>query len=430
MVNYKKLVVYLISFFIIYTPTLTFASAAEKWELVANTYDRAKNVVDVTARKVGQTAANSSVYKVQVPVNAATLGSSVKSMLGMGLAVAAITALVEGVGWIIENGVVKKLAPNSNADSNPQYYWISQASSVEYAPSLSVACPKHSNFGGGKGSDLVSIDYERPDFVYCNYRSTEYPDLPNMNSRLFAARINNPNHNPDITPTYVPVSDTELGNEVLGKGTEPNSNPNPTPDIISDAYNPNHPTEGGQEADTALDVAPPQPETPPKGDTKPKPNVDTDGDGVPDTYDPEKPNVGEEFELPAFCSWAVTVCTWYTQYKEDSKKTDKHREEQEKPFFEKVKDWFDWTQKDRENTDDQIDISTPTQPDIDTNINFNSSCPAPITLASFSYHGSSQNWQVDFSQLCDSFSTFVKPVVIAMGAFSAVLIVSGVRTNE
>ena len=83
-----------------------------------------------------------------------------------------------------------------------------------------------------------------------------------------------------------------------------------------------------------------------------------------------------------------------------------------------------------EQTDTELEIPEIEQETTDTNISFDDSCPAAITLANFSWHGFSQNWQVDFTDFCDSLRTFVKPIVIAMGSFTAVLIVAGVRSDE
>lgn len=429
----KKFFVFLLSLTICLTPTFTFASAAENWELVEKTYDRSKNVVDVTARKVGQNAANSSVYKVQVPVNASTLGSSVKTLLKGGLAVAAITALVEGVGWIIDEGskVIKK--PVGEPDL-PQVstYWLFSGFPSDYnnyiqygGATAEKACERIAHFYPHWGGKIVSVDVSANQATcYFNEQKTRYQ---------YVTPRKNEWKDPNYEPQFAPVSDVELGNEVLGKGTEPASKPDPHPGIITDAYNPNNQTEGGKETDTALDAAPPQPDTPPKGDTKPKPNVDTDGDGVPDTYDPEKPSVGEEFELPAFCSWAVTVCTWYTQYKEDAKKVEKHREEQEKPFFQKVKDWLDWTKEEPEKDDSNNDVDVKQPEPFDMSVfskdrfSVSRQCPVP-EQHTISLSGVSVNFAFDLSPICQVLN-LAKPALVACSYLYAAYIVIGAARN-
>ena len=52
-----------------------------------------------------------------------------------------------------------------------------------------------------------------------------------------------------------------------------------------------------------------------------------------------------------------------------------------------------------------------------------------IVLADFNFHGIPIHWELDFTAWCDSLSTYLKPIVIAMASFSAVLILAGVREN-
>lgn len=435
----KTLLIYLISFVLIYTPTLTFASAAEKWELVAQSYDRAKNTVNVEARKIGQAAANSSRYKVEVPVNSATLGSSVKTLLKGGLAVAAITALVEGVGWIIEEGS-KIMKPDPTQPPNYQYIYKIDGLTYSYSSYTDASYQYFLKLNKKDPSTYDKYISSSPDPDCGKYWSNSYwcgitikfssshsnPDAEPSETSVSVQKVVNPDFDESQQPRFIPVSDTELGNEVLGKGTEPNSSTAPQNDIINDAYNPNNPTtEGGAETDTALDAAPPLPDTEPSGNSKPKPNVDTDGDGVPDTYDPDKPSVGEEFELPAFCSWAVTVCEWYTQYKQDSKKAEKHREEQEKPFFQKVKDWLDWT---KEESPPDKDPEKPEIKDPDLSIGvtnyiqFGSQCPVDRQIP-LSMGGQTLNLVISYQPLCTVAQQF-RPAVILMAFLAGAFIIT------
>lgn len=169
------------------------------------------------------------------------------------------------------------------------------------------------------------------------------------------------------------------------------------------------------------------------------------GEGTTTTETTTNPETGEvstkdktdlALEFPTFCGWAPTIC---------------QAAQTVISFPQTLTNWWDtantkanewalaiseaWAEvkeltEVNEQTDTELDIPDIEQETTDTNISFDDSCPAPITLANFSWHGSSQNWQVDFSQLCDSLTTYVKPIVIAMASFTAVLIVSGVRTDE
>jgi hypothetical protein len=116
-------------------------------------------------------------------------------------------------------------------------------------------------------------------------------------------------------------------------------------------------------------------------------------------------------DFPVFCSWAPSMCVL----------ADKVQQA--------ITDAREWV-KESETTDTELEIPEQEQQETDTNINFNGSCPAKITLVNFNYHNNQQNWEVDFTEWCSAVTTYIKPIVISMGAFSAVLIVSGVRINE
>lgn len=420
----KHLIKILVCFCLVYTPFFANANTAEKWTLVENVYDQSKNVAKVTARKVGQQAANSSVYKVSVPVNAVTLGSSVKSLLGLGLAVSAITALVEGVGWIIDNGIIYK--EEEIPDIGYEYYWaVSLNSSAKKYNSANNACNDFNKNGMYK--PVFSHLVLRNDFatVDCYLTYTEGRDGTFLN--ITYNRYKNPIYDPNYTPRLYPVSDTEVGNEVLGKGKQPNSSTSPNTAIISEAYNPNNSTEGGKETDTALNNANPEPETPPKGESETVKEKDENGQ--------ETGKETSTFELPNFCEWAPAVCEFFQVQKQDNQdiKDNQNKDlEQNKTFFEKVEDWFDdwanFTKDDLEN-DNELDIPEQELEGTDTNISFDNSCPAPIKVP-LSWNGNSINFDFSFDLFCQSFGTYLKPIIIALGAFHAVLIVSGVRINE
>ena len=138
------------------------------------------------------------------------------------------------------------------------------------------------------------------------------------------------------------------------------------------------------------------------------------GEIAPPTTNPDTGEVKPgsiSLDFPVFCSWAPSMCVL----------ADKVQEA--------ITDAREWV-KESESTDTELEIPEPEQQETDTNINFNGSCPAKITLVNFNYHNNQQNWEVDFTDWCSAVTTYIKPIVISMGAFSAVLIVSGVRINE
>lgn len=218
----------------------------------------------------------------------------------------------------------------------------------------------------------------------------------------------------------VPVSETDIGNEV-------NNSPQ-APQVLPDIYNPNNPAGGKAPQDTsdALDRAVPVPETDPTGSTEVNPET---GKGT--------------FKLPAFCEWASVMCAWYQKYQEDSKKTDQHREQEkdvwsqektardeektarqeekqhrddEKSFWEKVTDWFDWT---KEEPDDKQE---PEQPEIDdkgifsrtfdTVFSLSKQCPPdlPWSIDAYYFKGS---YSINLNWLCMIFTFLGYPLVLA-----------------
>lgn len=119
-------------------------------------------------------------------------------------------------------------------------------------------------------------------------------------------------------------------------------------------------------------------------------------------------------QFPSFCSWASIMCDWYTWTKTtyDSVVTA-------------VTDFLT-----PNNNDNTVDLQDP-QPD-DSNFSFSlpSACPAPVQLIDSSFMGVPINWQYDFADFCTILSDYVRPILIAMGAFIAVLILGGVRTTD
>lgn len=175
-------------------------------------------------------------------------------------------------------------------------------------------------------------------------------------------------------------------------------------------------------------------ETKPADEAEAEKANEAQGQSKPNEANPEATDISLEF--PVFCSWAPTICEaaqvvisfpntltgWYT----DTKTKAEEWAASIADSWAAVKDWAT-TEKPEEPT--ELEIPQPEQQTIDTDVYFNASCPAPYTLASFTAFGSSHNWTIDFSDMCSAITTFVRPVVIAMGALSAALIVGGVRDN-
>lgn len=462
----KTLIKIFICLSLIYTPFFAFASAAEKWTIEEISYDNVAKNIKVNASRPNAFAANDYSYKVKVPVTASAAGSTALSMIRMGVAGAALYGLVEGVGWIIENGIVYKREvseePSSTMPNNKYVFKVSIGTVTQYfayeisaqnavyelgdalypAPYKRISdfnnflCPNpyapHSTQTCATGSK--SIPYGTGGWD--TYKYVGYSTVPNPNY--------NPSAPPPPAPNKTPVTPSEMGEEIINSPA--------APQILPDIYNPNNPVSRPSPApdlaDKALENAPPIPKQNPNGDTKPKPNEDTDGDGEPDVYNPQKPSVGAEFTLPEFCSWAVTVCAWYTKYKEDSDLAKEHREaekqvwsqeeiarqeekqqrEEEKSFWQSVKDWFDWTQADDDLPDNESpEIVEHVTPDLKEDaISWVASCPADESIP-ISMQGVTSTLVLSWSPWCQLLS-IIKPAIIASAYIGAAFIVLGIRT--
>lgn len=428
----KKL--FTLIFLYIFTFQVSFGGAAEKWEIVENLYDQSSQRVNVTARKITQEAANSGVYKVKVPVNASVLGATAKSMLWTGVAVAALEALIGAVGWIIDEGskTIKKLDPEQ--PPNPPYIWVTagwtQSTAETYVNSANLFAKAYCKaYGWGQCSasnfvikSLTSVDVDITD--------TDR----NLKIGTFSIQKKpNPNYNPNIEPRYVPVSDQELGDEIMGNGTDPKSRPTPDSGIITQAYDPNNPASDApapEATNDALNSANPEPETDPTGETKPKPNVDTDGDGKPDVYDPNQPDAGQEFTLPPACDWFPAACDFFKVQKQDNidiKQNQEKQLEQDKTFFEKVTDFFDWAKEDSQpdNDDTEVDIQQDDAPQLDTNI-FNASgeCPPDFSYPFPLPLGGTYTITYSYATACYWFSKLYY-IVVTVASLISIRIVSG-----
>lgn len=110
-------------------------------------------------------------------------------------------------------------------------------------------------------------------------------------------------------------------------------------------------------------------------------------------------------------------------------------------FFQTACTWFDWTKKQYTDTktavteyfnlpqeNDTVDIDQQNKDqNIDTNINFNGSCPSDFVLYQGDFLGISIDWKIQFSGFCTILTSYVRPVVILVGSYLAILIMGGRR---
>ncbi|MCF9047515.1 hypothetical protein [Acinetobacter nectaris] len=117
-------------------------------------------------------------------------------------------------------------------------------------------------------------------------------------------------------------------------------------------------------------------------------------------------------------------------------------------FFNTACVWFDWTKtqyntaktaitdtqtaiteyfKTDSSEKDTVDIDQQKDQNIDTNINFNGSCPPDFVLYQGDFLGISIDWKIEFSAFCTILTSYVRPVVILVGSYLSILIMGGRR---
>ncbi|MBY3624733.1 hypothetical protein HGO21_35130 [Acinetobacter sp. CUI P1] len=434
MANYKKYITILFLFLTFSFATHAYSAAAEKWEydVIPDQTQR----LQVTGHKVDQYgfAVNDYEYKTKIDpktaVNRTKMGTVGMNRLlkvtGWGiLGNAALQSLLEAVDWVIDPEAqsiwrykkdnVIDYSCSGNIFSNGRWYEAKWA-----APNVSpVACPKEAadNFLEKKSlSDFSGFEYKfiawvsEPDFnknldgwTKRFYFTTPWgQDIANVSAEK--GELAAPTQKEELTPEqladYVNHTHSDYSNPDLA----PKLAPKYSPDIASDLWKPANPFEEQnsptvKEVEKELEKANPTPK-----DDKIKENQ------------PDPETGSKSFSLPSFCSWATKVCEFADFIKKEYQAV---RDVVVNYFKEPVVS----------DKDNELEFNDPTDDITDTSVSFSSSCPQPIVLADFNFHGIPIHWQLDFSAWCDSLSTYLKPIVIAMASFSAVLILGGVREN-
>ena len=157
------------------------------------------------------------------------------------------------------------------------------------------------------------------------------------------------------------------------------------------------------------------------------------------TKNPDKPDTTDlKLTFPIFCNWAPTVCeaaqtvisfpktltNWWETGKEKAEGWATSISES----WTAVKDWVkEEPSKDKE---DNVDIEEQDLEEKTVDLNFGSACPAPVVLIDSTFYDQPFKIEYSFNDFCSILSDFVRPVLIAMGAFIAALILGGVKTNE
>ena len=341
--------------------------------------------------------------------------ASIPSFLGG----AAVQALVDGVGWVMDEGGKVTRTPDTpvNADSSFIKCWTGSGGQGCYSTPESAA--QYTICGG-----TANIYYNSGTMAYANCEN---------GGKATVFYIDNPNYDPSAPPrpnTVVSEEEKEqvlknllndpkysdLASQMIGNtysmGPE---NPEPDPTVVNDLKNAqkdvlksdNPKGDGKTRTDPKIDTG-----TQGQADTTPKPDTGTGtnpntGTGTTPSPNPN-PNNGSttNFELPAFCNYAAKLC-----------------------------DWLDWTQEDKELEEpekeepEEFDIGT-----IDKNrFRANGQCPAPIEVnESVTALGKSVDFDltIEWTQICNV-AEDTSPLVLLISTITGLLIlVGGGRSGE
>lgn len=358
----------------------------------------------------------------KVPVAASEVGVVMMKRLAAGAAAAAggvlayqaTKTLLEGIGWILEDGgwvKIKSETDESNEAKGYQGFSTKPNGNKKFFKTAKAAC-----------DDLKTFYPESGQFISLNQVSDSSPGVPRFNcvyanSSGYVLYKTNPDPQPDNSSnTKVPLDATTLGCAILGTGcyhdpVDPSidttvNNGVGNPDIVTAAATPdpasNETTESNplaKKVDKALKDGAKDGTTVKDGSSTTTTSTTTpkkDQNGNP-TGETETKTDGK---LPAFCDWASYVC-----------------------------DWIDWTKEDEipEKDPIDIDIDPPIEKKI-IDITFGSACPE-ATYTDMSLNGQTAQIAVsDYQYIC-RFAPIIKIGVITFASIQAVFIIARRQTT-
>lgn len=413
MVSYSKFLKVLISFSIALSPVMFINSSnastlagGSGWR-VASTV---ANGVGVTVNGVKDIIVNGASKTVTGVANVTPTAAQVGKFMGKNLAGAAVIGamdlLLDGVDYVMDpanNSVQYKT--KSDPNNKPMCYSNIGVSSTCFG-SMAAAASAALAYDKSQYPSYEVVSYTINNKTV--YTKNKQGQIKNLYTFGYVA---NPNYDPEAASQEnqsktVPL--VNLGSQVITQAEEEVSTGNPAVPIATPV------TQAAATAivgEAATDETQARPITAELDKSAAIPTDETAvGEIAPPTTNPDTGEVKPgsiSLDFPVFCSWAPSMCVL----------ADKVQEA--------ITDAREWV-KESEQTDTELEFPEQEQQETDTNITFNGSCPAKITLVNFNYHGNQQNWEVDFSEWCSAVTTYIRPIVISMGAFSAVLIVSGV----
>ena len=454
-----KLKIFLILLSTVFTSPV-FAGAAERQESIYDAAMKSRNGIGVSNVRAANDMINADItQRVTVDGSNATINTKVsipanddsfkrntakhaKNLLKGGAAGAAAAAamglILDGVGWVIDEGgkVTRKPKPEDSPYNDPskQYiYVLSYGSPYKYLSSVAEVCkqgqlrqnPDRTTFetcyvmGGTTGSIAGNNTGSNWGSVQSNPSyNPSAPKPPNvavpdgeMEDAFYNWFKNNTHSLTDPVTTYIYSPKDSQGNALpkSPEGSDPSFGPNEITDEMMDNYmehrdaNLQNPYTTSIQDSTQTDTT-----QNPDGSTSTKTETSTQTKPKPETTD-----------LPAFCDYAAALCTWMNR--------DTEHKADEKSLWQKITDWFDWTKEepDHKDEDTKVDVSEMDIPDVKTNL-FNASgqCPPDFSYPFPLPTGGTYNITYSYLGVCEWFGKLYY-INVTCGWIAAYMIVVG-----
>lgn len=426
-----KLITSLLIIYLGFLPAISFAALDkyDRWMIqsLEENVDSTGRTTSARLNAIKRTTVQGSAREIQSIIDYAPKKPMVANVMkkrltqaavggGVGLiGVAAVDALLKGIGWIMEDGVyVKMKDPEGSGDDlncqkifsldlrnetikacqpsdaasrlceglkrNGSSDLTGSVSSYELVGDrVSVKCATTS---GGTSNKSISRSINRD---YDPNKVDEKTKIPITDSELadimFGDYQGDPSANiaPHNNGDWTGVKETTTADPNAGEGTKDNPENEVTKDIDRELENnPNKKTKDiGTESNS-------------KGKEE-----TTKEDGSKEQTETESTT-----KLPAFCNYAAFLCKW-----------------------------IEWTQEDTTDDEEEIEIE---KEEIDipnsfdqNKVNFGSQCPSPLS-SSYSLLGRSHSVSYSFDSVCDV-AVKLKPAVVGCAGIAAVYIVLGIN---
>lgn len=377
-------------------------------------YNGAKDVILNGAKKVATGTA-----KITPPP-----ASVAKALAGGAGAIAldlAIKELLGGVDWILDpaNNRIKYSDPRSSIPCNDNcpsasklYYFLSGSlSSYRYASTVGacVAWIEFEKKSSGQPEQYSSSNYSSGRcYATRNGYSISSPLLDSFNNPAYDPSVED---KPKTFPLDVLASQV-ISNAAGGNAAAQQAIKAAADTIVAEAETDStkaRPIVNQLEASQSIPTDQTATgETVPKEETGENTGTDTKGSDI-------------SLDFPIFCNWAPTVC----QAANVVIQKPAEWAENIKVAYDDAVDYF---KSEPEETDNELDIDQNTESEPDSSISFSTSCPAKIPLT-FQWNGGTLDFSFDFTMWCQAISTFVYPIVVALGSLHALYIVAGVRQD-